>query len=265
MPHRCPVQMSASMLWLPFCFMNMRFPDNRLNTIPLIVALIAIFLNFHATVASAAEIGAVTFATQPKKIYVPLEEAAGSLRWRIQRDESSSQIKLRKVSFSAGLLRYLMDGTELIAISDLEAAGARIERDSETGVITVASRLRRFTASVGVKRVEINLAKQQLNAWQGKRLVLQTRISSGRSGRTPSGNFRAGPYKARKHYSSLYNNAPMPWSVQVNGHVFVHGFTSVPDYPASHGCIRLPLTGRNPAKFFYEWVNVGTPIRVVKK
>ena len=57
----------------------------------------------------------------------------------------------------------------------------------------------------------------------------------------------------------------MPWSVQVSGNVFVHGFTSVPDYPASHGCIRVPLTGRNPAKFFYEWINVGTPIAIVKR
>ncbi|NNM30037.1 MAG: L,D-transpeptidase, partial [Akkermansiaceae bacterium] len=87
---------------------------------------------------------------------------------------------------------------------------------------------------------------------------------SGRNNRTPSGNFRAGPYKARRHFSSLYENAPMPWSVQVTGHVFIHGFTSVPKYPASHGCIRVPLTNGNPARFFYEWVDKGTPIRIAK-
>ena len=47
-------------------------------------------------------------------------------------------------------------------------------------------------------------------------------------------------------------------------HVFVHGFTSVPYYPASHGCIRLPLTGGNPAKFFYEWTDTGTPVKVTR-
>nr|NIP95410.1 L,D-transpeptidase family protein [Akkermansiaceae bacterium] len=87
----------------------------------------------------------------------------------------------------------------------------------------------------------------------------------GRRGSTPTGSFRAGPYKARRHYSSRYDNAPMPWSVQVTGHIFIHGFTSVPRYPASHGCIRLPLDGGNPARFFYEWIDKGTPIRVIRK
>jgi len=110
------------------------------------------------------------------------------------------------------------------------------------------------------KRVEIDLTEQKLFAYEGNRLVMRTRISSGRNGATPTGRYRAGPYKSEEHYSSLYQNAPMPWSVQVTGHIFIHGFSVVPDYPASHGCIRLPLTGRNPAKRFYRWCDVGTPI-----
>lgn len=109
------------------------------------------------------------------------------------------------------------------------------------------------------KRVEINLTEQRLRAYEGSRVVLTTKISSGRNGATPTGRFRAG-YKDAEHYSSLYHNAPMPWSVQVSGNIFIHGFTIVPDFPASHGCIRVPLTGRNPAKRFFNWVTPGTPI-----
>lgn len=114
----------------------------------------------------------------------------------------------------------------------------------------------------GPKRVEINLTDQVMRAYEGDRLVMRTRISSGRNRGTPTGSFRAGPYKSAEHYSSLYYNAPMPWSVQVSGHIFIHGFTEVPNYPASRGCIRVPLTGMNPAKRFYNWVDVGTPIRI---
>ncbi|MDF1657673.1 MAG: L,D-transpeptidase [Verrucomicrobiales bacterium] len=114
------------------------------------------------------------------------------------------------------------------------------------------------------KRVEIDLTKQQLRAYQGNRVVLKTHISSGRTGNTPTGNFRAGPYKSAEHYSSLYHNAPMPWSVQITGHIFIHGFTEVPRYPASKGCVRVPLTGRNPAKRLFNWIDVGTPIRVYR-
>jgi lipoprotein-anchoring transpeptidase ErfK/SrfK len=113
--------------------------------------------------------------------------------------------------------------------------------------------------------VEVDLTKQQLSAWEGNRLVLQTHISSGRyRNSTPMGEFTAGPYKSEMHFSKKYNNAPMPWSVQLNDHVFIHGFSSVPRYPASHGCIRVPLDKGNPAKFFYEWVEVGTVVRVVR-
>jgi lipoprotein-anchoring transpeptidase ErfK/SrfK len=246
--------------------MNKRPIKFYLSAVLIAAGICAMAVSSPATAAAgAAEMDAVTFATEPKKIYVPLEETAKRLRWPIQRTEGSDAISLRKVSIPIGSIRQLADGTELISIADLAAAGARVEKDPETGTTTIGSWFRRLNISVGEKRVEINLAKQQLSAWQGQRLVLQTKISSGRDGRTPTGEFRAGPYKSRKHYSSLYDNAPMPWSVQVHGNVFVHGFTSVPDYPASHGCIRVPLTGKNPAKFFYEWVNVGTPIAIVKR
>lgn len=114
----------------------------------------------------------------------------------------------------------------------------------------------------GPKRVVVDKTVQKLFAYEGKRIVIESRVSTGRQGRrTPSGNFRAGDKEAM-HYSSLYQNAPMPWSVQVNGNYFIHGYTSVPDYPASHGCIRMPLDGDNPAKRFYDWVEAGTPITI---
>ncbi|MGZ2979342.1 L,D-transpeptidase, partial [Pseudomonas aeruginosa] len=81
-----------------------------------------------------------------------------------------------------------------------------------------------------------------MTARQGELIVLQNRVSTGRPGhRTPNGHFIAGP-RERMHYSRLYENAPMPYSVQVNGNVFIHGFSSVPSYPASHGCIRMPIS-----------------------
>ena len=100
-----------------------------------------------------------------------------------------------------------------------------------------------------------------MRAWEGDRLVLDTRISSGRKGKeTPKGTFRAGPFKTPLNISRKYGNARMPWTVQVYRDVCIHGFESVPPHAASHGCIRVPLTGRNPARWFYDWVTVGTPV-----
>jgi hypothetical protein len=50
--------------------------------------------------------------------------------------------------------------------------------------------------------------------------------------------------------------------VQVHENIFIHGFQKVPRRPSSHGCIRLPLRGANPAKWFYNWIDIGTPVSI---
>lgn len=112
------------------------------------------------------------------------------------------------------------------------------------------------------KRVEIDKTTQTLRAYEGDRVILETRVSTGKWDKsTPNGQFSAGE-KDRMHYSRLFQNAPMPFSVQVAGNVFIHGFSYVPSFPASHGCIRVPLDKGNPAKQFFDWVDPGTPIEI---
>lgn len=229
-----------------------------------IVCMIVLTASCQAFTFGSSRVEAITFAAAPGKLYLPVHEAAHKLRWGIQRDEKGHAVALNGVLVAPGSLRQLTDGIELAEVADLQRAGAMVKGPAADGAVTVGKGWRKLILRPGGQRVEVNLAKQQLQGWQGDRLVLQTHISSGRNGATPAGEFKAGPYRAKLHRSSLYNNAPMPWSVQINGHVFVHGYTSVPNYPASHGCVRMPLTGANPAKFFYEWVQTGTPVSVVK-
>lgn len=122
-----------------------------------------------------------------------------------------------------------------------------------------------FASPSRTKHVIIDKTEQILRAYEGERLVFQSRVSTGKWDRsTPNGTFSAG-VKERMHYSSLYHRAPMPFSVQVTGNIFIHGFSYVPDWPDSHGCIRLPLNGDNPAKQFYDWVETGTRIVIKGK
>jgi lipoprotein-anchoring transpeptidase ErfK/SrfK len=37
----------------------------------------------------------------------------------------------------------------------------------------------------------------------------------------------------------------------------IHGYESVPTYPASHGCFRVTVPD---ARFIYDWVRIGTPV-----
>ncbi len=123
-----------------------------------------------------------------------------------------------------------------------------------------AAMAHRFDPSA--KRAVVDKTNQELRGYEGDNLVFVTNISTGRMGKeTPSGRFHVID-KQMMHYSRRYDNAPMPYSVQIAGNFFIHGFSSVPSYPASHGCIRVPLTGENPAKQFYQWSQHGMPVTV---
>jgi lipoprotein-anchoring transpeptidase ErfK/SrfK len=114
---------------------------------------------------------------------------------------------------------------------------------------------------VGSKRVAVDMRSQTLRAWQGNRMVFESPVSTGRAGKeTPNGSFKVLD-KDPDHVSSTYGS-PMPWSVKVIGNIYIHGSASFYDQIGSHGCIRLPLTHGNRAKWFYDWIELGTPIRV---
>jgi lipoprotein-anchoring transpeptidase ErfK/SrfK len=81
-------------------------------------------------------------------------------------------------------------------------------------------------------------------------------ITSGRAGfRTPVGDFRV-TFKDIDHLSSIFNNAPMPYSVFFNGGIAFHqGSLSVP----SHGCIHL---SRAAARTFFASLTPGNVVQV---
>ena len=205
----------------------------------------------------------ITFDVAPGRLFMTLDDVAAVFGWTPLWDVRSRLLQLNGNVIPAAECRSTPSGTELVSTDGLAEAGVAVARHPSGQSATLTWQDRTLNLLRADKRVEIRLGEQRLRAWQGDRLVLETKVSTGRRGNTPAGSFRAGPYKARMHRSSRYHNAPMPWSVQINGHIFIHGFTSVPDYPASHGCVRVPLNNGNPARFFYEWVDRGTPVVVL--
>src|SRR5216683_4974623 len=226
--------------------------------------LLALTISAPRPVAAASEaIDGISFADDPHMLFVPVEEIASALGWEMQLDQESGQISLNGHPLDAAQLRKLTNGSSLVQLDELQRAGATITWSDDGMQPLVARDHKKIAVQFANKHVEVDLANQRLRAYQGARLVLDSHISSGREGKkTPSGEFKAGPVKSPMHRSRLYHNAPMPWSVQVHENVFIHGFQKVPRHPASHGCIRLPLAGANPAKWFYDWIDIGTPISI---
>ena len=98
--------------------------------------------------------------------------------------------------------------------------------------------------------ISVNLATQRMNVTTSSGESYNWAISSGRMGFvTPRGTYRPQSLR-RMHYSSKYNNAPMPHSIFFHKGWAIHGTSAVGDLgrPASHGCIRL--APGNAAKLF---------------
>ena len=96
------------------------------------------------------------------------------------------------------------------------------------------------TAPSGPMLMIINLRSQRAVLYRNGLPIAITTVSTGRKGhRTPTGIFTV-LQKHEKHFSSLYDAAPMPFMQRLTWDgIALHG-GHLPGYPASHGCIRLP-------------------------
>jgi lipoprotein-anchoring transpeptidase ErfK/SrfK len=107
-------------------------------------------------------------------------------------------------------------------------------------------------------RVEISLATQRASVIKDGVSILQTSVSTGRKGfDTPAGEYVITD-KNRNHVSSVYH-VEMPFFMRLNCRDFGMHAGNVPNYPASHGCIRLPADVA--AKLFSE-IPVGTVVTI---
>lgn len=111
--------------------------------------------------------------------------------------------------------------------------------------------------SEGETRVIIDRLTQMAYIYRADKLVGAASVSTARQGHiTPLGEWTI--LEKRPFYrSKKYDNAPMPWMERIDeyGTAF-HGGAN-PGYPASHGCIRMPMKF---AEKVYGLTKVGTKV-----
>ena len=110
----------------------------------------------------------------------------------------------------------------------------------------------------GKLQIYVSKKTQSLVVYDGAQIVATSNVSTGRAGHTtPSGIFSI-LEKRKYHESNLYSNAPMPWMQRITwSGVALHESSSVPNYPASHGCVRLPAAF---AKALYQMTERGAHV-----
>jgi lipoprotein-anchoring transpeptidase ErfK/SrfK len=93
----------------------------------------------------------------------------------------------------------------------------------------------------GDTRIVIDRLTQMAYVYRAETLVGAAHVSTAKQGHiTPLGEWSI--LEKRPFYrSKKYDNAPMPWMERIDEYgIAMHGGAN-PGYPASHGCIRLPM------------------------
>ena len=113
-------------------------------------------------ISNGKSLTAITIACSPGKPYLPVDEASLELDRALRK--SKNEIQLNELTIPSRALRRLTAGTWLVSTDDLNRAGAELAA-GEQGLSVVSIHGRGFNLSPGVKRVEISLKNQQLQAW----------------------------------------------------------------------------------------------------
>ena len=136
------------------------------------------------------------------------------------------------------------------AAEEVDAAVARLEAEAKEAreIEEKAAALRPGNylwmperSESGDVEIVVSIEEQKAYVYRANKLIGVTTVSTGMRGhRTPTGSFTI-LQKNRRHFSNLYNNAPMPNMQRLTwGGIALHA-GELPGYPASHGCVRLPM------------------------
>jgi len=89
--------------------------------------------------------------------------------------------------------------------------------------------------------IVVSLPTQRAHVYRnGVRIGVSTVSTGTPTHPTPTGTFEI-LQKKRLNHSNLYNNAPMPFMQRLTWDGIALHAGKIPGYPASHGCVRLPL------------------------
>lgn len=110
---------------------------------------------------------------------------------------------------------------------------------------------------VGPVIIAISIEKQHLKLYDQNGLFAETPVSTGMRGHsTPMGVFSI-IQKNKYHRSNIYSGAPMPYMQRITWSGIALHAGVLPGYPASHGCIRMPM---NFAMRMWGWTRMGARV-----
>jgi hypothetical protein len=107
--------------------------------------------------------------------------------------------------------------------------------------------------------INVSISKQNVKIYDANGFFAEAPVSTGMAGHaTPMGAFSV-IQKQKMHHSNIYSNAPMPFMQRITWSGVAMHAGVLPGYPASHGCIRMPMAF---AVKMYGWTRMGARVIV---
>ncbi len=166
----------------------------------------------------------------------------------------------------------------LVALPQADAATMFYWQDSDPGYYRPAPvaqprkpKARRPSAKTGAAIKETNakpqgpliiavsIEQQKVRIYDTNGLFAESPVSTGMKGHsTPMGVFSV-IQKHKMHRSNIYSGAPMPYMQRITWSGVAMHAGVLPGYPASHGCIRMPMAF---AVKMWNWTRMGARVIV---
>ena len=107
--------------------------------------------------------------------------------------------------------------------------------------------------------IAISIDKQNVKIYDANGFFAEAPVSTGMKGHpTPMGVFSV-IQKQKMHHSNIYSGAPMPFMQRITWSGVAMHAGVLPGYPASHGCIRMPMAF---AVKMWNWTRMGARVIV---
>ena len=105
--------------------------------------------------------------------------------------------------------------------------------------------------------IAVSIEQQKVRIYDANGLFAESPVSTGMKGHsTPMGVFSV-IQKNKMHRSNIYSGAPMPYMQRITWSGIALHAGVLPGYPASHGCIRMPMAF---AVKMWNWTRMGARV-----
>lgn len=107
--------------------------------------------------------------------------------------------------------------------------------------------------------IVVSIDRQKVTVYDSNGVFAESPVSTGMKGHsTPMGVFSV-IQKHKFHHSNIYSGAPMPYMQRITWSGVAMHAGVLPGYPASHGCIRMPMAF---AVKMWNWTRMGARVIV---